>query len=81
MTRSIRWWNTLAVLLLALPSIAAAQHVDGHRGYVAVNGGLQVLPSEFADAATFAGPSPVYTQLVSSAATGDPSSFNGVRCV
>ena len=29
-----------------------------HRGYVAVNGGLQVLPSEFRDAATFAGPSP-----------------------
>ena len=77
MTRSIRWWNTLAVLLLALPSIAAAQQGDGHRGYVAVNGGLQVVPGEFTDAATFAGPSPVYTEMVSSAATGDPSSFNG----
>ena len=77
MTRSIRWWNALAVLLLALPSIAAAQQGDGHRGYVAVNGGLQVVPGEFTDAATFGGSSPVYTEMVSSAATGDPFSFNG----
>ena len=77
MTRTIRRWNALAVLVLAIPSIAAAQQVDRYRGYVAVNGGLQVVSGEFTDAATFAGPSPVYAELVSSAATGDPSSFNG----
>ena len=69
--------RVFALLALALPSVAAAQQVDSHRGYVAVNGGLQVVPGEFTDAATFGGPSPVYTEMVSSAATGDPSSFNG----
>ena len=77
MKRLFERCRVFALLALALPSVAAAQQVDSHRGYVAVNGGLQVVPGEFADAATFAGPSPVYTEMVSSAATGDPSSFNG----
>ena len=70
-------WQVFGLLTLALPSIAAAQQMDGHRGFVAVNGGVQVIASEFTDAATFAGPSPVYAEMVSSAATGEPSSFNG----
>ena len=77
MTRCIWHLNALVVFLVGLPAIAVAQQADDRRGYVAVSGGLQLLSSEFSDAATFAGPSPVYSQTVSSAATGDPSSFSG----
>ena len=70
MTRSIRCWNTLAVVFLALPVLAAAQQADGHRGYVAVNGGLQVLPSEFTDSATLSGPSSLWRESVLPGSTG-----------
>ena len=73
--------RVFGLLLLALPSAAAAQQVDSDRVYIAVSGGLQALPSEFADAATFAGPSPVYTEMVSGAATGEASSFNGAYSI
>ena len=73
--------TTFGLLTLVLPSVVSAQQMDSHRGYVAVNGGLQVLPSEFTDRATFAGPRPVYTEMVSGAATGEASSFNGAYSI
>ena len=78
MTRPIGRWSLAGLLVLALPSVAAAQTMVGHRGYVAVNAGRLALPGEFTDAAIFAGPAPVYTEMVSGAATGDPSGFDGV---
>ena len=78
MTRPIGRWSLAGLLVLALPSVAAAQTMVGHRGHVAVNAGRLALPGEFTDAATFAGPAPVYTEMVSGAATGDPSGFDGI---
>ncbi len=78
MTRPIGRWSLAGLLVIALPSVAAAQAMDSHRGYVAVNAGRLALPGEFTDAATFAGPAPVYIEMVSGAATGDPSGFDGV---
>ena len=77
MRRPLARCKVFVLLALGLPSVAVAQQMNSHRGYVAVNGGTQVLSGEFTDAATFAGPSPVYTKVVSGAATGEASSFNG----
>ena len=77
MRRLLGRCGVFALLALALPSIAEAQQMDGHRVYVAVNGGKQVPAGDFADAATYAGPGPIYTETVSGAATGESSSFNG----
>lgn len=73
--------GVFGLALLTLPPVAVAQQVDSSRGYVAVNGGLQVLPSEFTDRASFAGPRPVYTEMVSGAATGEASGFNGAYSI
>ena len=70
-------WTMFALFALALSPGAAAQSPDGHRAFIVVNGGVQPTVTEFDDAATFAGPSLVYTDLVSGAATREPSSFDG----
>lgn len=77
----MRRWSIVGLLAVAVPAGAAAQSLDTHRVYIAVNGGLQPTATDFSEAATFAGPSPVYTEVVSGAATGEPSSFSGTYSV
>ena len=77
MTRVAGWWQVFGLMVFVLmPSVAAAQQMDGHRGYVAVNGGLQALATDFTDAATFSGPGSVYAEMTSGAATSEPSGFD-----
>ena len=76
MTRAAGWRQVFGLMVFLVPSVAAAQQMDGHRGYIAVNGGLQALPTNFTDAATFSGPGSVYAKMVSAAATSEPSSFD-----